>query len=169
MPREDLKEEKENQEKEEVGERGDSPHFFKLDPAGLMAGVRASGGPHPAARPTGGPHHPHHLFGVDSPLQRMASITNSLVSQPLPSPHFNQRPLKAVLPPITQQQVPVKDFLFFREKTKMEVFLYLKKYGKNGSLSLHKKKLKLKAFMYKLYFNFAVQTETKILKFLDSV
>ena len=49
---------------------------------------------------------------MDSPLQRMASITNSLVSQPLPSPHFNQRPLKAVLPPITQQQVPVKAFLF---------------------------------------------------------
>jgi hypothetical protein len=97
--REHLKEEKENQEKEE---RDDSPHFFKLDPAGLMAGVRA--GAHP--------HHPAGLFGVDSPLQRMASITNSLVSQPLPSPHFNQRPLKAVLPPITQQQVPVKAFLF---------------------------------------------------------
>ncbi|XP_035708595.1 homeobox protein cut isoform X3 [Folsomia candida] len=41
-----------------------------------------------------------------SPLQRMASITNSLISQPtapsVASP--NQRPLKAVLPPITQQQ-----------------------------------------------------------------
>jgi hypothetical protein len=52
------------------------------------------------------------LFGLDSPLQRMASITNSLVSQPLPSPHFNQRPLKAVLPPITQQQVPVITFFY---------------------------------------------------------
>jgi hypothetical protein len=81
--------------------------FFKLDPAGLMAGVRGGGGGvHP--------HHPGGLFGVDSPLQRMASITNSLVSQPLPSPHFNQRPLKAVLPPITQQQVPVKEFLFLQ-------------------------------------------------------
>lgn len=41
-----------------------------------------------------------------SPLQRMASITNSLISQPsTPSHHSpNQRPLKAVLPPITQQQ-----------------------------------------------------------------
>lgn len=41
-----------------------------------------------------------------SPLQRMASITNSLISQPtVPSHHTtNQRPLKAVLPPITQQQ-----------------------------------------------------------------
>ncbi|XP_050501950.1 homeobox protein cut isoform X2 [Diabrotica virgifera virgifera] len=41
-----------------------------------------------------------------SPLQRMASITNSLISQPT-TPHHpssNNRPLKAVLPPITQQQ-----------------------------------------------------------------
>ena len=48
------------------------------------------------------PGFPH---GPENPLQRMASITNSLVSQPLPSPHFSQKPLKAVLPPITQQQV----------------------------------------------------------------
>ncbi|XP_017781888.1 PREDICTED: homeobox protein cut isoform X2 [Nicrophorus vespilloides] len=43
---------------------------------------------------------------VASPLQRMASITNSLISQPPTQPHHNtnQRPLKAVLPPITQQQ-----------------------------------------------------------------
>ncbi|XP_019759281.2 homeobox protein cut isoform X3 [Dendroctonus ponderosae] len=41
-----------------------------------------------------------------SPLQRMASITNSLISQPPSQPHHtsSQRPLKAVLPPITQQQ-----------------------------------------------------------------
>lgn len=41
-----------------------------------------------------------------SPLQRMASITNSLISQPPAQPHHTttQRPLKAVLPPITQQQ-----------------------------------------------------------------
>lgn len=41
-----------------------------------------------------------------SPLQRMASITNSLISQPPSTPHHttNNRPLKAVLPPITQQQ-----------------------------------------------------------------
>ncbi|XP_074106793.1 homeobox protein, cut isoform X2 [Cotesia typhae] len=41
-----------------------------------------------------------------SPLQRMASITNSLISQPSTQTHHsaNQRPLKAVLPPITQQQ-----------------------------------------------------------------
>lgn len=41
-----------------------------------------------------------------SPLQRMASITNSLISQPASQSHHtpSQRPLKAVLPPITQQQ-----------------------------------------------------------------
>lgn len=41
-----------------------------------------------------------------SPLQRMASITNSLISQPSNQTHHSpsQRPLKAVLPPITQQQ-----------------------------------------------------------------
>lgn len=41
-----------------------------------------------------------------SPLQRMASITNSLITQTPVSSHHNtpQRPLKAVLPPITQQQ-----------------------------------------------------------------
>lgn len=41
-----------------------------------------------------------------SPLQRMASITNSLITQSPVTSHHNspQRPLKAVLPPITQQQ-----------------------------------------------------------------
>jgi hypothetical protein len=41
-----------------------------------------------------------------SPLQRMASITNSLISTPNTPSHHSpaQRPLKAVLPPITQQQ-----------------------------------------------------------------
>lgn len=41
-----------------------------------------------------------------SPLQRMASITNSLITQaPMQNHHSSaQRPLKAVLPPITQQQ-----------------------------------------------------------------
>ncbi|KAJ2943011.1 hypothetical protein O0L34_g15204 [Tuta absoluta] len=41
-----------------------------------------------------------------SPLQRMASITNSLISQPTNPPHHQpqQRSMKAVLPPITQQQ-----------------------------------------------------------------
>ena len=41
-----------------------------------------------------------------SPLQRMASITNSLVTgPPLSATHgLSQKPMKAVLPPITQQQ-----------------------------------------------------------------
>lgn len=41
-----------------------------------------------------------------NPLQRMASITNSLLTQPIQAPHQPQqnRPNKAVLPPITQQQ-----------------------------------------------------------------
>ena len=46
------------------------------------------------------------LSAAASPLQRMQSITNSLLSQTsLPSaPQTSQRPAKAVLPPITQQQ-----------------------------------------------------------------
>ncbi|XP_013167772.1 PREDICTED: homeobox protein cut isoform X3 [Papilio xuthus] len=52
---------------------------------------------------------PNEDFGgsaAASPLQRMASITNSLISQPSNPPHHPppQRSMKAVLPPITQQQ-----------------------------------------------------------------
>lgn len=49
---------------------------------------------------------PNEDFVAASPLQRMASITNSLISQPPTQSHHSpsQRPLKAVLPPITQQQ-----------------------------------------------------------------
>jgi hypothetical protein len=56
-----------------------------------------SGGPGASAGGTG---------GVASPLQRIASITNSLMSQPAnPTlPQVTQRPMKAILPPITQQQ-----------------------------------------------------------------
>ncbi len=40
-----------------------------------------------------------------SPLQGMASITNSLTNQPLPAPYRPaQRSIKAILPPITQEQ-----------------------------------------------------------------
>ena len=41
-----------------------------------------------------------------SPLQRMASITNSLMTSPPLSAGnpISQKPMKAVLPPITQQQ-----------------------------------------------------------------
>lgn len=55
-----------------------------------------------------------------SPLQRMASITNSLISQPPAQPHHttSQRPLKAVLPPITQQQFDVYNNLNTEEIVK---------------------------------------------------
>lgn len=55
-----------------------------------------------------------------SPLQRMASITNSLISQPPSQPHHtpNQRPLKAVLPPITQQQFDIYNNLNTEEIVK---------------------------------------------------
>ena len=45
------------------------------------------------------------IVGSLSPLQRMASITNSLVSQPpMPGQPPINRPNRASLPPITQQQ-----------------------------------------------------------------
>ena len=53
--------------------------------------------------PSGGP---ESMPGSGSPLQRMASITNSLVTTP-PSVSFgchNRAQLKTALPPITQQQ-----------------------------------------------------------------
>ncbi|TRY70911.1 hypothetical protein TCAL_07523 [Tigriopus californicus] len=45
------------------------------------------------------------LSSSASPLQGMASITNSLTSQPIHSPYRpNQRTFKAILPPVTQEQ-----------------------------------------------------------------
>lgn len=67
----------------------------------------ASSAPSPIGNSILAPVTPTDEFSVAaSPLQRMASITNSLMSQsPVPSHHSSpQRPLKAVLPPITQQQ-----------------------------------------------------------------
>lgn len=67
----------------------------------------ASSAPSPISHSILPPVTPTDEFGVSaSPLQRMASITNSLMSQsPVQSHHSSpQRPLKAVLPPITQQQ-----------------------------------------------------------------
>ncbi len=59
------------------------------------------GGPGSCSGPAGGSN-----AGVASPLQRIASITNSLMSQPSnpTMPQVTQRPMKAILPPITQQQ-----------------------------------------------------------------
>lgn len=67
----------------------------------------ASSAPSPVSNSILPPVTPTDEFSVNaSPLQRMASITNSLITQsPVPSHvQTQQRPLKAVLPPITQQQ-----------------------------------------------------------------
>jgi hypothetical protein len=60
----------------------------------------------PTAMPNGGSGHNKAEDAGSSPLQRMASITNALVSQPPPVnfPGTSPRPLKHALPPITQQQ-----------------------------------------------------------------
>ena len=98
----DKEEPREEREREEREETGFKPSPFSLLQAkadhsfGLVRPPLA-GGP--------GPLFPGFVHSLENPLQRMASITNSLVSQPLPSPQFSQKPLKAVLPPITQQQV----------------------------------------------------------------
>lgn len=62
--------------------------------------------PEPKTSPSPGAPQTEDLVTSASPLQRMQSITNSLLSQSsLPSlPNPPQRPAKAVLPPITQQQ-----------------------------------------------------------------
>lgn len=67
----------------------------------------ASSAPSPISNSILPPVTPTDEFSISaSPLQRMASITNSLMSQsPVQQHHSSpQRPLKAVLPPITQQQ-----------------------------------------------------------------
>ena len=48
----------------------------------------------------------HESLGSQNPLESMASITDSLTtkSPQTPLPLTAQRPLKAILPPITQQQ-----------------------------------------------------------------
>jgi homeobox protein cut-like len=67
----------------------------------------ASSAPSPISNSILPPVTPTDEFSISaSPLQRMASITNSLMTQsPVQQHHSSpQRPLKAVLPPITQQQ-----------------------------------------------------------------
>ena len=100
-----VKEEKENQDKDDLRNSGPfSMLQAKLD--------QSFGQVRPSLPPSQGLFPGPHGFGhsLDSPLQRMASITNSLVSQPT-SPQFSPRPLKAILPPITQQQVLASSFL----------------------------------------------------------
>lgn len=67
----------------------------------------ASSAPSPVSNTILPPVTPTDEFSIAaSPLQRMASITNSLITQSPVQSHASsqQRPLKAVLPPITQQQ-----------------------------------------------------------------
>ena len=96
--KEEAREERDREEREET---------FKPSPFSLLqAKADHSFGLVRPSLPSGpGPLFPGFVHSLENPLQRMASITNSLVSQPLPSPQFSQKPLKAVLPPITQQQV----------------------------------------------------------------
>ena len=76
-------------------------------PAVLAAASAPSPLPLPPAAPSAG------AGGGDaSPLQGMASITNSLTTQPLHAPYRPaQRSYKAVLPPITQEQFDRYDSL----------------------------------------------------------
>ena len=62
-----------------------------------------------------------------SPLQRMASITNSLVtgSSFNSSHHLNAKPAKAVLPPITQQQFDMHSNINTEEIVKSVSFIIL--------------------------------------------
>ena len=73
---------------------GSSPAVLASAPPPLPPAGPPSAG---AGGPSGG--------GDASPLQGMASITNSLTTQPLHAPYRPaQRSYKAVLPPITQEQ-----------------------------------------------------------------
>ena len=73
---------------------------------GSSPAVLASAPPPPPLPPAGPPTGAGGPGGGDaSPLQGMASITNSLTTQPLHAPYRPaQRSYKAVLPPITQEQ-----------------------------------------------------------------
>ena len=73
---------------------------------GVNVTSTAAKGPGSTLFPAGAPPGtPEEIAASLSPLQRMASITNSLVSQPnMTGGGHGNRPLRAVLPPITQQQ-----------------------------------------------------------------
>merc|ERR1719278_1374624 len=96
--KESLKEEKENQGGGgEAGSPSSAPSPFSMLQAKLEQLPRG---------PPMFPGPPGFLasHGMENPLQMMASITNSLVTQPMPSQSMNAMKMKAVLPPITQQQ-----------------------------------------------------------------
>ncbi|XP_065336946.1 homeobox protein cut isoform X4 [Cloeon dipterum] len=74
--------------------------------AAVADALRHAGSAFSLVRPKTEPSPEDFATSSASPLQRMASITNSLISTPNTPSHHSpaQRPLKAVLPPITQQQ-----------------------------------------------------------------
>lgn len=104
----------EDKEKMEEAMRHAGSAFSLVRPKQEPSGPQSTPGGSSASSPLGNsilppamtPSEEFSSAAAASPLQRMASITNSLISQPsTPSHHSsNQRPLKAVLPPITQQQ-----------------------------------------------------------------
>lgn len=104
----------EDKEKMEEAMRHAGSAFSLVRPKQEPTGAQSTPGGSSASSPLGNSILPPAMTPSDeftgaaaaSPLQRMASITNSLISQPSTPTHHsaNQRPLKAVLPPITQQQ-----------------------------------------------------------------
>ena len=103
-------------EEDEAKKRASSPPGIKFaGPVGLLAPPHhpglfppppPPGGPSPSGNPgTAGPASLEEKTSSTSPLQGMASITNSLINQPIPPPYRPaQRSFKAILPPITQEQ-----------------------------------------------------------------
>lgn len=104
----------EEKEKMEEAMRHAGSAFSLVKPKQEVSGPQSTPGGSSASSPLGNsilppamtPNEEFSGAAAASPLQRMASITNSLISQPSTPTHHaaNQRPLKAVLPPITQQQ-----------------------------------------------------------------
>lgn len=104
----------EDKEKMEEAMRHAGSAFSLVRPKQEPTGTQSTPGGSSASSPLGNsilppamtPNEEFSGAAAASPLQRMASITNSLISQPSTPTHHsaNQRPLKAVLPPITQQQ-----------------------------------------------------------------
>lgn len=104
----------EEKEKMEEAMRHAGSAFSLVRPKQESTGPQSTPGGSSASSPLGNsilppamtPNEEFASAAAASPLQRMASITNSLISQPSTPTHHsaNQRPLKAVLPPITQQQ-----------------------------------------------------------------
>lgn len=104
----------EEKEKMEEAMRHAGSAFSLVRPKQESTGPQSTPGGSSASSPLGNsilppamtPNEEFSSAAAASPLQRMASITNSLISQPSTPTHHsaNQRPLKAVLPPITQQQ-----------------------------------------------------------------